>query len=151
MNRFLSPFGELDLLRRGIDRMFDDMWPGFWGRGASFLPGRSARSYPLINLTAEPEKYVVDALAPGLDPKSLDISVRGDTLTISGEKKPLEGVEPEAYHRCERSTGRFMRSYQLDSEIDADAVSAEYKNGMLTITLPKSEKAKPKRIAVSVK
>lgn len=151
MNGFFSPFRELDALRRGIDQLFADTWPGIPGRGSSFLPGRSARGYPLINLSGDPEKYVVEALAPGLDMGSLDITVRGSMLTISGEKKPLQDVKGEQFHRNERSAGKFVRSYQLDCEIDADKVGAEYKNGILTITLPKSEAEKPKKIAVSVK
>lgn len=151
MDRFFSPFSELEVLRRGIDRLFADAWPGYSGRGSLFLPGRSSRGYPLINLSADPEKYIVEAFAPGLDLGSLDVSVQGNTLTISGEKKSVPDVKPESFHRNERSAGKFVRSYQLDSEIIEADVSAEYNNGILTITLPKSESAKPKRIAVSVK
>ena len=151
MDRFFRPFSELEALRRGIDQLFADTWPGSLGRGSLFLPGRSARGYPLINLWGDGDNYVVEALAPGLDLGSLDVSVQGDTFTVSGEKRPVAGVKPEAYHRNERSTGKFMRSYQLDCEIDEAGVKAEYKNGILTITLPKSEKAKPKNISVSVK
>jgi len=151
MVRFFSPYGELEALRRGIDQLFADTWPGSLGRGSLFLPGRSARGYPLINLSGDSEKYVVDAFAPGLDLGSLDVSVQGNNLTISGEKKPVPDVKPEAFHRNERSTGKFVRSYQLDCEINEADVKAEYKNGILTITLPKSERAKPKKIAVNVK
>ena len=151
MDRFLRPFSELDALRRGIDQLFADTWPGSLGRGSLFLPGRSARGYPLINLSGDPEKYVIEAFAPGLDLGLLDVHVQGNTVTISGEKKPVKDVKPDAFHRNERSTGRFIRSYQLDCEIDETGVNAEYKNGILTITLPKSEKAKPKKIAVNVK
>jgi HSP20 family protein len=151
MDRFFSPFSELDALRRGIDQVFAEMWPGFSGRGSLFLPGRSARGYPLINLSGDPEKFVVEAFAPGLDLESLDVSVQGSTLTISGEKKGTSVVKPEAYHRNERSEGKFVRSYQLNSEIDEQKVSADYTNGILTIVLPKAESAKPKKISVRVK
>jgi HSP20 family protein len=151
MDRFFSPLGELEALRRGIDQLFADAWPGSWGRGSSFLPGRSARGYPLINLSGDSEEYVVEAFAPGLDLGALDVSVQGNTLTISGEKQPVRNVKPEAFHRNERSAGKFVRTYQLDCEINEADVSAEYKNGILTITLPKSEKAKPEKIAVTVK
>jgi len=151
MDRFFNPFRELEALRRGIDQVFVDTWPGSVGRDALFLPGRSARGYPLINLSGDSEKYIVEALAPGLDVGSLDVSVQGNTFTISGEKRPVPDIKPESFHRSERSAGKFIRSYQLDCEIDETNVKAEYKNGILTITLPKSEKAKPKKIAVSVK
>jgi HSP20 family protein len=151
MNLIFKPFSELDALRRGIDQLFADTWPGSLGRGSLFLPGRSARGYPLINLSEDSERYVVEAFAPGLDLGSLDVSVQGNTLTITGEKKPLPDIKPESFHRSERSTGKFVRSYQLDCEIDEADVKAEYKNGILTIMLPKSERAKPKKIAVDVR
>jgi len=151
MDRFINPFHELNALRSGIDQVFAGVWPGLGGRGSLFLPGRSARNYPLVNLWGDSERFVVEAFAPGLDLDSLDVSVQGSTLTIAGEKKPLSNVKPEAYHRSERSVGKFVRSYQLDSEIDEAAVSAEYTNGILTIILPKKETAKPKQIAISVK
>jgi HSP20 family protein len=151
MDRFLRPFSELEVLRRGIDQMFSDLWPGLQGRSSVFLPGRSARGYPLIKISGESDGYIMEACAPGLDLGSLDVSVKGNTVTISGEKKPLSNIKTEAYHRSERSTGKFVRSYQLDCEIDEAGVRAEYRDGILTITLPKSEKEKPKKISVNVK
>jgi HSP20 family protein len=151
MDRFFSPFRELEALRRGIDQVFADAWPGSLGRGSLFLPGRSARTYPLINLSGDPEKYVIEAFAPGLDLDSLDVSVQGNTITIAGEKKPVPNVKPEAFHRNERASGKFMRSYQLDCEVNPDGVDATYQDGILTITLPKSEKALPKKIAITAK
>jgi HSP20 family protein len=138
-------------LRQELERVFDDYWPAGWPRRRSaFLPGRAARAYPLVNVYEDPEAVYVEALAPGLDADSLDVSVRGNTLTLAGEKKPLEGVPDEAYHRSERATGRFVRTLQLDADVDAEKVEARYENGIVTITLPKSEKAKPKQIPVSV-
>jgi len=151
MDLMFSPFRDLEAFRRGIDSVFADSWAGPLGRGSLFLPGRSARGYPLINLSGNADQYVVEAFAPGLDLGSLDVTVQGNTLTISGEKRPVTDVKPEAYHRNERSTGKFVRSYQLDCEIDEDNVRADYKDGILTIKLPKSEKAKPKKIAVGIK
>ena len=151
MNRFMNRFHELEALHRGLDQVFAETWPGFLGPGSLFLPGRSARDYPLINLAADADAFTVEALAPGLDMKTLEITVQGNVLTIAGQKKPIEGVEPAAFHRNERSTGRFLRSYRLDCEIDESKVKAEYRNGLLKLTLPKSEAAKPRKIAVSVK
>jgi HSP20 family protein len=151
MDRFFSPFQELEALRRGIDQVFANAWPGPGGRGSAFLPGRSARGYPLVNLWGDKEQFVVEALAPGLDLESLDVTVQGSSLTIAGEKPRLVDVEPEAYHRSERSAGKFVRTYQLDCDIEEDAVTAAYTNGILKITLPKCAAAKPQRIAVDVK
>jgi HSP20 family protein len=71
-------------------------------------------------------------------------------LTISGEKKSPEGVKPEAYHRSERSAGRFLRTLELPTDIDSEKVKATYTDGILTVTLPRPEAAKPKRIQVEM-
>jgi len=147
-----DPIGELDAVRREMDRIFRDLTGG--GSPAfrvAFLPGRSARGYPLINLSEDDNAYYVEALAPGVDPNSLNVTVAHNTLTISGEKPPVgKEVAPEAFHRNERAAGKFVRSIDLPSEVDPDKVKADYKNGLLLITLPKVEAAKPKQIAVSV-
>ncbi|MFH2002255.1 MAG: Hsp20/alpha crystallin family protein, partial [Planctomycetota bacterium] len=85
-----------------------------------------------------------------LDTESLEVYVKNNTLTLSGEKKPLTEIRPEAYHRNERAAGKFMRTVQLGTYVDENNVSASYQNGILSVTLPKSEKAKPKQIPVTV-
>jgi HSP20 family protein len=81
----------------------------------------------------------------------LNLTVVRNTLTISGEKQgPPEDIEPEAFHREERASGKFVRTITLPVEIDDSKINAEYKNGLLLITLPKSERAKPKQIKVQV-
>jgi len=149
-----EPFRELDQLHRKIDRLFDG---GAWDRWSwpfsrfSFLPGRAARSYPLLNVREEADAYHVDALAPGIDTETLKVSVVNNQLVIEGEKKTTDGeIKPEAYHRSERSVGKFVRSLTLPVEIDAGKVKAEYRNGVLTIGLPKAASAKPRQIAVDV-
>jgi HSP20 family molecular chaperone IbpA len=115
MDRFFNPFRELEALRRGIDQVFADAWPGSLCRGSLFLPGRSARGYPLINLSGDPEKYVVESLAPGLDLGSLDVPVQGNTLTISGEKKSIPDVSWYQYGHCvaqRRIPGHWFRRTQ---------------------------------------
>jgi HSP20 family protein len=93
----------------------------------------------------------VEALAPGVDPSTLNLNVQGNTLSISGEKRRVAGdVKPEAFHRSERATGKFVRHIQLPVEVDEHKVQADYKHGLLNVTLPKAEKAKPKQIAVQV-
>ncbi len=147
-----DPFAEMEALRREIDRTLGDFWfdrgPRAW-RGA-FLPGRAARQYPLANLSEDEGHIYVEALAPGVDPKSLDLSVMQGALTIKGEKLGLAQVTADAYHRNERAAGRFNRTIELPAEVDAAKVRADYTNGLLLITLPKSEAAKPKQIPVNV-
>lgn len=150
--RTWDPFRELDALRREVERAFEDFGGNRWPTWRSaFLPGAAARAYPLMNVREDKDNVYVEALAPGLDPESLDISVLRDTLRVSGEKSPINAdVKPEAYHRNERGAGRFVRTLTLPVEVDGDKVEAAYKNGVLRLTLPKHEKAKPKQIAVAV-
>jgi HSP20 family protein len=146
------PWQTLDMLRREIDRVFNETGsrsePFFH---TAFLPGQAARRYPLINLYEDQDTVYVEALAPGVDPDTMQLSVVGNTLSIAGEKHRVAGdVHPEAFHRSERATGKFVRQIELPVEVDEEKVQAEYTNGLLTVTLPKAAKAKPKQIAVQV-
>lgn len=147
-----NPWGDLEALRHEIDRTFQTFWsdrrPQHWR--VAFLPGQGARQYPLVNLSEDEGNLYVEALAPGVDPKSLDLSVLQGALTIKGEKLGLAQVTAEAYHRNERAAGRFTRTIELPVEVDATRVQAEYRNGLLVVTLPKAEAAKPKQIQISV-
>jgi HSP20 family protein len=145
-------WNNMEALRREVDRAFAqfDVRPAPFFR-AAFLPGRAARRYPLINLHEDRDTVYVEALAPGVDPASLELSVLDHTLTIAGEKqRHPEAVKPEAFHRSEREAGRFTRSIELPMEVDANNVKADYRNGLLIVTLPKAERAKPKQITVQV-
>jgi HSP20 family protein len=142
----------MDALRRDIDRAFHDAGlsnaPLF---RTAFLPGRAPRRYPLINLAEDHDHLYIEAMAPGMDPATIDLAVIRNILTISGEKRRHPGdIKPEAFHRSERAAGTFVRSVELPVEVAADHVKAEYKHGILMVTLPKAEAAKPKPISVSV-
>lgn len=115
----------------------------------AFLPGVSSRHFPLINVVSNEDSIQIEALAPGLDTESLKVSALRDKLTISGEKKKVD-VGNEKYHRCERSAGRFTRTIELSSLIDPDKVQAAYSCGILTVTLPKAEEAKPRQISIKL-
>ncbi|MBE0617032.1 MAG: Hsp20/alpha crystallin family protein [Proteobacteria bacterium] len=144
-----DPYRELERLRREMDRIFEGVAPTrTWTLG--FLPGTSARQYPRVNIAEAGDAYLVEALAPGVDPTTLDLSVKDNVLTISGEKRAPEGVGPEAFHRSERSAGRFVRAVELPADLDAEQVKAAYADGILRVTLPKAEEAKPRRIAIDV-
>lgn len=148
-----DPLREMEALRREIDRTFEQFWGGRQPRRGqvAFLPGRAARQYPLVNLSEDKQNFYVEALAPGVDPATLDVSIHGQTLTISGEKKGPENVAAEAFHRSERSAGRFTRRVDLTGNVDVGAVKADYVNGLLLITLPKSPEAKPRQIPISAR
>ena len=143
---------EMARMRGEIDRILGEDGLSSWAfpfSRISFLPGRATRAYPLMNISEDANNLYVEALAPGLDPNTLDVSVRGDQLVISGEKQPLpKNIKSEFIHRSERAAGQFTRSLSLSAGVESDKVQANYTNGVLKIILPKVEKAKPKQIAV---
>jgi HSP20 family protein len=142
--------------RHDIDRAFAQMGcRNGAGNGhtfpTAFLPGRAARAYPLVNVSEDADALYVTALAPGLDPAAVRVTVQDDRLTITGEKpRVAEEIQPEAVHRSERAAGPFVRTVTLPIDVEHAQVQADYTNGLLIVTLPKAEKAKPKQIAVSV-
>jgi HSP20 family protein len=105
---------------------------------------------PSLDVSETKNNIVVKAEAPGVDPKDIDISLMGDVLTIKGEKRQEKEEKDQNYHRVERSYGVFTRSVRLPQEVQSDKIEASYKNGILKITLPKSEEAKKKEIKIKV-
>lgn len=142
----------IDALRRDIDQAFQNAGSSNASAFRSaFLPGRAARRYPLMNMSEDCDHLYIEALAPGVDPGTINLAVVRNILTLSGEKRRHpEDIKPEAFHRSERAAGKFVRTLELPVEIDADQVKAEYKHGLLMVTLPKAAAAKPKQISVSV-
>lgn len=135
-----SPFEEFDRLQRQMDKLSDYIW------GAGQEP--RAGVFPLMNVTEDKDHFYVRAELPGVSAEDLDISVTGNTLTISGERKiPSEG-EKVTYHRKEREGGRFSRIITVPRELDTSKVEARSSDGVLTVILPKVEAAKPKQIQV---
>ncbi len=143
---------DMDLLQREINQIFSGFTnPENRFRRLAFLPGSGARQYPLTNMGEDKDNYYLEAIAPGIDPEKLNISITGAVLTLSGEKMRIsENIKPEAYHRSERAAGRFIRTIELPSNVKRDTINAEYKNGVLYLTLPKVEEDKPKEIQVKV-
>lgn len=140
-------FKEMEILRREID----DVFRGLSGRrmfDSVFMPGIGQRGYPLINLHDDKDNIYVEALLPGIDPAGLEMTVQQNTLTISGERHKEEVPERVVWHRRERGYGKFLRTVELPLDVNADEVRAEYKDGLLRVTLPKAEAAKPTRVAI---
>lgn len=136
-----SPLEELERMRREMDRITQE----FTG---SFLGEQVAGVFPLLNVTEEKDNYYVRAELPGVKADDLDISVTGNTLSISGERKIPDESEKARYHRREREAGKFNRMISLPAQVDTAKVEARCADGVLTVVLPKSEAAKPKQIAV---
>jgi len=141
---------EMDHLRKEMDEMFRGAGFGPMLETA-FLPGVGTRRYPRINVREDADHFYLDALLPGVDAANLEMNVVGSALTLSGERVGVEDNNGRTWHRHERGAGKFLRTIELPMEIDAAKVKAEYKDGVLHVTLPKAEAAKPKRIAISVK
>lgn len=154
MTPLSNAFSDLEGLRAEIERAFDGRGVGRWRfpfSRVSFLPAYGHRAYPLLNVSEDEDNLYVEALAPGVSPDSLQVSVQGDDLTIAGEKAgPAGKIKPEAYHRSERSAGKFVRTVSLPVDVNNEKISAEYKNGLLKVTMPKAEESKPRKIAVNV-
>lgn len=136
-----SSFRELDRLQKQMEQ-----WHGALSRGAFPMP--SAGVFPLANVTEDNSSYYVRAELPGIKSDELDIQVKAKGISISGERKiPVEGNNVK-YHRREREAGKFSRLINLPNDIDVNKVDAKLENGVLTMTIPKAEKTKPRQITV---
>ena len=142
-------FREMENLRREMDAVFGD-FAHHQDERMAFLPGIGTRRYPRINLSEDSENFYLAALLPGVDPKVLDISLTGTTLTLSGERSPAEH-KGARWQRQERGHGKFMRAIELPLEVETKKISAEYSDGVLKVVLPKAEAAKPKRISIKAR
>jgi HSP20 family protein len=138
-----SPFHDMTLLQSQMNRLFDNTLQGWTGDGTAggWLP--PADIYETDN------DLVVAADLPGVELQSVDVRVENNVLTIRGERRFEQNIEKENFHRAERSYGTFARSFTLSTAVDTEKIRAGYKNGVLTITLPKAEAAKPRRIQIA--
>jgi HSP20 family protein len=134
-------FDQFERMRRQMDQLFGE-WPGSTGI-RSVLAG----SFPAINVGASPEQVDVYVFAAGVDPKSLDISLQQNLLTIAGERK-VELPENVQMYRRERLDGAFRRVISLPEDVDPDKVDATYRDGVLHITVQRQEVVRPRRIEV---
>jgi HSP20 family protein len=127
----------------------DRVWDSFFGERP--LARIWEREWaPSLDLSETKDNFVVKAEVAGMDAKDIKISLTGDLLTIRGEKKQEKEEKEEDYHVVERSYGAFSRSVRLPAEVESGKIEASYKNGILRITLPKSEKVKAKKVKIKV-
>lgn len=141
------PFSQL---RREMDQAMNALWPSLPGALPStlFRDGAAARVFPALNVWEQADELFVEAELPGLKADNIDIAVEGDVLTIKGERGEA-AHEGAAWHRRERGVGAFSRVLRLPVPVDAGRVQASFRDGVLLVTLPKSEAAKPRKIQVA--
>jgi len=139
-------FGRLSDLREEIDRLFDLPLAGAAG-SSPWMSGWT----PALDVYEDKDQFVVKAELPGMKRDDIEVSLHDGSLTISGERKSEQESKESGVYRSERYFGRFQRTLDLPTGVADDKVKAEYRDGILSITLPKVEEAKPKHITVSVK
>ena len=139
-----EPFRDLATVRKDMDRLFDE----FFAMPTTTPIGWST---PMVDMYQTEDDIVVKATLPGLDPEELDIQITGDMLNIRGEIKHEVEEKEAKYHLREHRYQSFARSLTLPAAVVADKAKAEMDNGILTLTLPKAEEAKPKTITVKAK
>jgi len=138
-----SPFRDMVNMQREVGRIFDGLFSDF-DRDGNAITSWSPRA----DVVENNDSYVIKAELPGVSKNDVKITLRENVLTIKGEKKAEKEEKDHNYHRIERSYGSFERSFSLPSNVKSDKIDAAYKDGVLTLTLPKSEEAKPKEIEV---
>ncbi len=136
---------------KDINRMFEDFFGDFGSLSNSFFRGdRSSFFTPKVNVSENDEQIDVSAELPGMDEKDIQVSLSENILTIKGEKKKDEEKKGKDFHHIERNYGSFQRTIKMPSEIVNDKIKASFKNGVLNVILPKSEKAKDKVRTIKV-
>lgn len=131
---------EMDRLQKDMNRLFEDFGP----------VRRSAPGYPAMNVWTNEDGVTITAEVPGVNHEDIDVSVIGETLTLSGERKQEETVEDARYHRRERGYGKFSRTLQLPFHVNVEGIEATFRNGVLNVTLPRAEEDRPRKISVKV-
>jgi HSP20 family protein len=134
-----NPFA---LLRKEMDDLITRFWDG---EAEGWLSGSFV---PSLDLTESENAFEVRMDLPGLEAKDITVQVQGNTLTVSGERKECKEEKGKTYHRTERHCGTFSRTVTLPCNVNEDEVAAEYSQGVLTLTLPKCDAARPRKIPV---
>jgi HSP20 family protein len=140
------PFRDLVSIQDEMNRLFDD----FFGRPATRPEWTEGVWTPSVDVSETKDNVIINAEIPGMSKEDVKLSVQNNVLTLSGERKQEKEEKDVNYHRIERSYGSFSRSFTLPASVKPDKVKATYKDGILKITLPKSEEAKPKQIPIGV-
>jgi HSP20 family protein len=140
----LTPFRGATTLQEQLNRLFNDAFERT--AGESNLTAWA----PAVDIYESEHELVVKADLPDVDAKDLDIRVENNILTIRGERKFEKKIDQQNYLRVERAYGAFSRSFSLANTVNSEAIKADYQNGVLTLSIPKRDEAKPKQIKVNV-
>jgi HSP20 family protein len=146
------PRRELETLQRRMDDLFDRLTERFFGPGEGEYSVWGKEAWvPAIESHVEGDNLIVKADLPGIDPKEVSIAVQGNQLTIEGERKREEKKEEKDYFYQEVAYGKFSRTMTLPEGVDADKIKANYKNGVLEITMPAPKQLASKKVQIEVK
>jgi len=141
-----NPYGEFNTLADRMNRLVNEAFRGS-SEGESEL---GSGWYPVVDIFEKGDDLVLEAELPGLKKEDIDIRVENNVLTLRGQRKREQEAKTDGYVRTERSYGTFTRSFTLPTTVAVDKINATYREGVLTLTLPRAEEAKPKQIPVKV-
>jgi HSP20 family protein len=128
-------------LQREVGRLIVSLDP--------FQSRRRVHAYPPLNVYDAGDRYLLSAQLPGMTPADIELTITGETITIRGERKRTEGAADDSYRRQERPMGRWVRTITLPDRVESTQVGASFSDGILTVSIPKSEDARPRRITVT--
>lgn len=143
-----NPFQDLVSLQERMNRLFEQTLDRSRGEREVMVAGTWA---PAVDIYETPESIVLQAELPGLGKDDIDIQVRDNILTLKGERRSEKEVKEGNYLRVERAYGGFQRAFTLPAAVQADKIRAVFKDGVLDVSIPKAEEAKPKQIKIEVK
>lgn len=141
-----EPFEGLSRIQSRINDLFDDTF----GRSRAQQSAAAGVWYPAVDVLESKDAYLIRAELPGMKKEDFNLEIHDGSLILSGERKLEQAADGVEYHRVERVTGKFTRSFFLPQTVKSDAIKATYRDGILEIHVPKAEDAKPKQITVSV-
>jgi HSP20 family protein len=156
----LQAWRPFDTLRREMDRLFGDFEGEFWGSPfrrpifnlePMWRRETSASAMPAVDITEKDKAYEITAELPGMDEKNIEVNVANGTLTIKGEKQEVKEEKKKDYYLRERNYGSFERCFRVPEGVDADKIEANFKKGVLTVTLPKTAEAQQPEKKIAVK
>ena len=142
-----DPFRDIMTLRERMDNLFEDSISRMRGTGENISYSTWS---PAVDIYETSDNLVIKAEIPGADKDDISVEIKNSALYLKGERKLEKDVKEENYHRMERSYGSFHRTFALPTTVNQEKIKANFKNGVLEITIPKVEKAKPKPITVDV-